>query len=202
MLETHMYVDKKQVEKQRREINIHRQQVQKKYIQTEIEVLQHGERTPVLDIWRLNPALAKRHLFFQDIETIWLDPMSKELWIRIQLGDLQIEEGKYDIYEKQLFANLFSFLTIIASDAYLQIVKKYISIVVLELYTYREDEVRNDVPFPFFSMVFNVTVLQQLPYGTSGDPRRSPIFVDIIFNGCREIIPHRGIDGPMLRGMK
>jgi hypothetical protein len=201
MLEPHLYVDEKEIEKQRKEIQTHRQQVHLNFLRKELEVLQRGDRTPVLDVWRLNPLLLKRHPYFQKIETVMLDPKSLELHIRIQIGEFQENDKNTEPFIKNTISFMASFIRIIVSDIYLQLLKRFFHILVIELYTRRQDENRRNVPYPILSLLFNETTLEQFTYVPSEDFKYLKDFGDIRFDGGCEITPHRGIESMVADSM-
>jgi hypothetical protein len=194
MLEPHLYVDEKEIEKKRKEIQTNRQQIHRDFLRNEIEALQRGDRTPVLDVWRLNPLLLKRHLYFQEIETILLDPKSQELHIRIQIGEIQKNDMHAELFTKNIILATTSFMKIIMSDIYLQQLKRFFHILVIEMYALREGENQRNVPYPILSLLFDETTLGQPTYVPSVDFNHLKSFGDFRFNGGFEITPHRGIE--------
>lgn len=202
MLEPHLYVDEKRIKKQQQELETHRKQVRLEFIKTELEVLNRGERTPVLDLWRLDQSLTRRHPYFSMIETTLLDPVSKELHIRIQIGEVQEDASQNIQLGKKLMVGVTSFLKIIATDQYVQELKRYFDILVLEVYALREDEHQRDVPFPIMSLLITATVLAQFAYISNVDLKRLQNLGDLRFTAGSDIIPHRGIETAAARGLK
>jgi hypothetical protein len=194
MLEAHLYVDDKEVEKKRKEIFAHRQHMWQNYQKRELEVLQHGDRTTVLDVWRLDPLLLKRHPYFQTIETVMLDPSSHELHIRIQIGIIQTDEINADPFMKKTLSAITSFIRIIIKDTYLQQLQQFFHILAVEVYALREDENHRNNPYPVLSLLFNETVTEQFTYVPSVDFIYLKAFGDLRFNGGLEITPHRSIE--------
>jgi hypothetical protein len=201
LIDPHIYVEKKLVNKQRKEIDIHRKQEQKDFIARELEVLARGERTPVLDVWRLQPQLQKRHKYFQALDIAVLDPLIKELWIRIQIGTLSPSISTNEFAADEIPYNALAFLRIISTDQYLHHLRNYYSRLIIEIYARREDQFMNDIPFPVFSILVNATALHHLTYAHTEGTQLST-YGDVIFNKGLEIIPHRGIDSPSLHSSK
>ena len=202
MLEPHLYVDEKEIDKIRNDLQVKRQQVQMEFLRKEIEVLQRGERTPVLDVWRLNSLLLKRHPYFQKTETVLIDPKSQELQIRIQIGGVLEKDGNSDLFAKSYESSIISFIKIIARDMYLQQLKKFFQVIIVEMYGLREHEHERYVPFPFFSFIFPVTTVQQHSYTSLVDFNDLKTLGEIRFDGGSEIIPHRGIESLTARSME
>ena len=194
MLEPHLSVDEKEIEIKRKEIQIHREQERKKFIRTELEVLQRGERTPVLDVWRLDPVFVKRHPYFQALETVILDPKSRELHMRIQIGELLENEMHSELFLKKLISTLASFIRIMRTEKSLQLLKKYFHLLIIEFYSLRIDENHRTIPFPVFSMLMNETELVHFSYIPSAEDNNLKPFGDVRFDGGSEITPHRGIE--------
>ena len=187
-------VDDRVIRKTRREIVDHRIKVRREFIQTELDVLSRGERSPVLDIWRLNEKLAGRHPFFNDLETIWIDPSLRELQIRIQMS--VIPPAPTDTKKvNPFFLETAHFLTIAVADPYLALLRPFFSTIVLVVYALRENDQHIDVPFPFFSILIPPESMGRL---SSVPPEAfrnlAPLGQDRFADGA-EIEPHREIEG-------
>jgi hypothetical protein len=194
MLEPHLYVDEKELEKRRKEIQDHRQKVKSDFLRNELDALRRGERTPVLDIWRLNPQLLSRHPYFQNIDTVLLDPQKQELLLRLQIGELPTNELRSETFDKTLISSLISFLKIVAVDEYFQQLKQFFQTLTIELYTCREDLNRRKEPYPILSLLLRATAIPQLPYTPLGDVQHLKILGDVRYQHGDEITPHRGIE--------
>jgi membrane protein implicated in regulation of membrane protease activity len=196
--DTH-WVDHRVVQKTKQDIIDHRIKVRKEFIQTELDVLLRGERSPVLDIWRLSAQLAGRHPFFNDIETIWIDPSLRELQIRIQMSE--VPPAPADTKKlNPFFIETAHFLKIAAIDPYLGLLKRFFNTIVLVLYSLRENEQHIDVPFPFFSIIIppeHLGKLSTVPLAAFKD--LSPIG-EVRFRNGAEIEPHREIEGRRAHG--
>ena len=154
-------VDKKVVDRTRTEIEDNRRQVRKEFLETEIATLQRGEATPVLDVWRLDPSLEKRHPYFSALDTVFLDPSSHELWIRVELGELHWVPDEAKKNKSVLFQGIADFLSVISKDGYIRLLNKFFERIVLELYALRENEDR-EVPYPVFSLVLEKNLLAKI----------------------------------------
>lgn len=186
-------VDYRVIQKTKREIADHRIKVRKEFIQTELDVLSRGERSPVLDIWRLNEKLAGRHPFFNDIETIWIDPSRRELQVRIQMPDVPpTPAGTTRI--NPFFIEIAHFLAIAIADPYLGLLKPFFSTIVLVVYALRENEQRIDVPFPFFSMLIPPASMGRLSSVPPEAFKDLAPLGKVRFADGAEIEPHREIE--------
>ncbi len=196
--DTH-WVDQRIVQKTKQDIVDHRTMVRKEFIQTELEILSRGERSPVLDIWRLNSRLADRHPFFTAVETIWIDPSARELQIRLQLDDVPALPGDAK-KSNPLFIDTAHFLSIAAGDPYLAMLKRFFNTVVLEAYALRENDQHLDEPFPFLSILIPPEILAKLPFLQPATVRDLSILGDARFAGGVEVEPHRHIEGRKSHG--
>ncbi len=192
-------VDQGVVQKTRQDIADHRIKVRKEFIQTELDMLSRGERSPVLDIWRLNPQLAGRHPLFGDIETIWIDPSLHEMQIRIQLEDIPaapIDRKKINPF----FLEVAQFLAIAAGDPYFGLLKRYFNTLVLVIYALRENEQHIDVPFPLFSILIPSDLMGRLPAVPLDAFKDLSPLGRVRFADGSEIEPHREIEGRKAHG--
>ena len=194
MLEPDLSVDEKEIDKRREEILIHRQQVTSEFLRNELDALRRGERTPVLDIWRLNPQLLKRHPYFQNLDAVVLDPQKEELYIRIQIGGILGHGAPPESVEISRLTPLASFLKILATDVNLQQLKQFFQFLIIELYTFREDRNHRKAAYPVFSLLLPATAIPQIPYTSIRDIKHFKILGDVRFQNGGEIIPHRGIE--------
>lgn len=192
-------VDRRVVEKTRRGIVEHRITMRKEFIQTELDILARGERSPVLDIWRLNDRLAGRHPFFLATETIWIDPSARELQIRLQLDDVPTipEDARKS---NPFFIDVALFLNIASGDPYLAMLKKFFNTIVLELYALRENERHIDEPFPFLSIQIPQAIITKLPSLQPAAVKSLSVLGDVRFADGAEIEPHRHIEGRKAHG--
>ncbi|MGB2868023.1 MAG: hypothetical protein WBD36_06215 [Bacteroidota bacterium] len=193
------YVDRKVIDRTQAELEQNRRQVRKEFLETEIAALERGEATPVLDVWRLDPSLEKRHLYFSSLDAVSLDPTSHELWIRIGLGELHWTPDEAKKNKAILLQGVADFLLVVSKDGYVRLLGKFFERLVLELYALREHEER-EVPYPVFSllveksMLARVALLPKFPWTEvekAGDCR---------FGGGNDVEPHRSIPIPAARG--
>ena len=193
LLDPHMKVNKDEINKQKKELLDH--QIREKTIvhTKDLLMLQKGEKTTVLDIWKLDSSLEKRHPFFSWTETCTLDPIVKELHIRIQIDEMQSDADQAITSEKEFLRSVFAYLRILGSDEHLMSLKPLFKLLVIEIYSYKHLPQHKTIPFPLFSLIVTATVLPQLAYTAAGDIRQMKIIGDVRFAGGDEIIPHRGI---------
>ena len=192
-------VDRRVIQKTKQDIVDHRIKVRNEFIQAELDLLSRGERSPVLDIWRLNEKLAGRHPFFNDIETIWIDPTVRELQIRIQMSELPpapTDRKKVNPF----FIEVAHFLTIAVDDPYLGILKPFFSTIVLVIYALRENEQHVDVPFPFFSILIPPELRGRLSSVPLEALKNLAPLGKVRFADGAEIEPHREIEGRRAHG--
>jgi hypothetical protein len=193
LLDPHMKINTDEIEKRKKEILDHRA-LEKVIVHTkDVVVLQKGEKCTVLDIWKLDPNLEKRHPFFPRTETCTLDPLIKELHIRIQFGEIQSDADHAMALEKEFLRSVFSYLKILGSDEHLMSLKPLFKLLVIEIYSYHHLPQRKSVPIPVFSLLLTATVLPQLAYTAAGDIRQMKIIGDVRFSDGNEVTPHRGI---------
>ncbi len=193
LLDPHMKVNEDEIKKRKKEILDHRT-YEKALVHTkDLLMLQKGEKTTVLDIWKLDPSLDKRHPFFSQTETCTLDPIAKELHIRIQIGEMQSDTDQAITSEKEFLSSVFEYLKILGSDEHLISLKQLFKLLVIEIYSYKHFSQHRMTPFPIFSLIVTATVLPQLAYTAVGDIRQMKIIGDVRFSGGNEITPHRSI---------
>lgn len=193
LLEPHVYVDEKKIAEKEVELQAHRKRVGEQFVQTELEVLTRGETTPVLDVWRLDEKIQRRHPWFRAIDRIILDPVARELQIRIQLGELKwnAEEERNKL---AVFQQVATFLSAAATEAHFQTLRDFFDAVVLGVYDLREDDTGRDVSRPIFSLLTSHEALTKIAgrmvlasAGLSG-------LGDFRFNNGQEVEPHRWIE--------
>ena len=187
------YVSRKVLEGTRREIEKHRTVTRMEFLNNELEVLNQGRKTPVLDVWRLDPGLQRRHLFFSSLVASVLDPESREIQFRIQIDDLQSPDAGPEISEKALLNHTAEFMKLIAVDPYLSILRKFFDRVVLVIDGLREDADHVDRPYPVMSLSIESHRLSGLLRNPAFDGRLLAQGADVRLNGGREIEPHRDV---------
>jgi len=193
----HYYSDESIVDKTRRDLSAHRVKVRNEFVNNEIELLKKGEKTPVLDIWRLDPELQKRHSFFSCIDIVSVDPTARELQVRLQI-EQPPESSDRDHHKRSIFlTNVMEFLTVISRDMYLANLRQFFHSIILEIYAMRENEKHVDVSFPVFSIHISAQNLWKL--STVQTNVRNPSLIgDVHFSNGNEIKPHRSIESPKL----
>lgn len=201
-LDPRFFVDGKIIGRTKQEINAHRIAVKKELLANEIAALRRGERTPVLDIWRLNEALRKRHAYFAATVAQILDPALRELHVRVQLGETGASEEERNLFCQIFLRNSVSYLRIISQDPYLIQLKSFFDTLVIEADSLREDEHHVDVPFPAASILLEASVLWSLPAMPEIGPGTIAKIANVRLNNGLEIDPHRIMDLPSMRGLK
>ncbi|MBM4161521.1 MAG: hypothetical protein FJ217_10535 [Ignavibacteria bacterium] len=196
------FIDRSVVARTKRELDQHRQETLEKFQAAEMEILSRGETTAVLDAWRAQPAYRERHRYFSMIELSAIDPGSKELHLRIQVGEVAVEATDPARLESSLLAEVLRFLKIISSDPYLANVSRFFDALIFELYTICPDELNREIPYSFFSLEMPRSNLVKV--ASSGritlDQLRK--MCDVRFDSGRPIKPHRGLEAHGPRGAK
>lgn len=191
--ESRVYVHQGTLVRTKQEILRHRTAVQKKFQETELAILERGEKTTVLDSWRLQPVTLESHPYFSSIELTEIDPSVRELHIRVQLEHQSaaiVESGKF---EGRVLAEVLRFFRLISGDNQLRSLEKFFDVTILELYALREDESGRDIPYPFFSLLISKTdVPKLLSSGRIALPELRK-FSKVRLEGGKEIEPHRSL---------
>ena len=202
LLEPHLKVDEKKIRAAKVEIEANRKKVKEEFVRTELEVLERGETTPVLDAWRLDQSYQKRHPFFSKVETTVLDPSIRELHIRLQVGELSWIAAGDENAAGQFRRQVMIFLHAVAQDPYIDTLKKYFGMLIFEIYSLREDERHIDIPFPILSLTVKAEVMRALSTLPSAAGNDILKLGDCRFADGREIEPHRRIESANDRGSK
>jgi hypothetical protein len=196
------YVDRKVLEKTRHELEDHRVKAHAEFLKNEIEILSRGEKTPVLDVWRLDRTLLKRHLFFSSMEASLLDPQNREIQLRVQISDADSAGAGVSISDKALLNQVGDFLRTIVRDPYLLILRKFFDRIVLEIDALREDGHHVDRPFPILSLLLEYSQLETMTRLSLFDWQRLSQGAELRFDGGNEIQPHREIEFVSSHGSK
>lgn len=199
LLEPEIVPDEKKVAEAKRELEEHREEVRRAYVQTELNFLSRGEQGPVLDVWRLNDKLRARHPFFSRLETVLMNPVSKELWIRIKVGRLNTQSpGSYEV--ESIRMHLAEFVGHLATDDYLRLFRFFFNIIVIEIYSLRDVEGSVDEPFPIYSVCLSRQDLERF-VSLSPSWQQLAVVGEHRFAEGSEIQPHRGIEGGIASGL-
>jgi hypothetical protein len=194
LVDASYYIQEKTLDRTRFEINADRRKIRKELLSNEIEVLSRGEKTPVLDIWRLDQTLADRHSYFTLAQLVILDPLTRELYVRIQLEEIESTDDSRIQFQKTIWQDLTRYFIIIAGDSYLALLSRFFDKIVLQINSIREDPGHTDVAYPVLSCIVesrSLRVIQSLPNTTQD---RFARLADVRFNGGGEIEPHRQIE--------
>lgn len=194
LVDASYYIREKTLNRTYFEINADRRKIREELLRNEIEVLGRGEKTPVLDIWRLDPKLAARHPYFSLAQLVILDPRTRELYVRIQLEEIESTDGARIRFQKIIWQDLIQYLIIVAGDSYLALLSRFFDNIVLQINSIREDPCHTDVAYPVLSCIVEsriLRVIQSLPTITHD---RFAKLADVRFTGGGEIEPHRHIE--------
>lgn len=188
------FVDRSVVAGTKQELERHRRETLEKFQTTEMEHLSRGETTAVLDAWRAQPRYRQRHRYFSLIERSEIEPVSKELRVRIQVGEVAVETSEPARFEANLLAEVLQFVKILSWDPYLADLSAFIDVLIFEIYAIRIDELHRETPYPFFSVQMPKSNLVKV--ASSGrvvlDQLRR--ICDVRFDSGRPIEPHRGLE--------
>lgn len=185
-------VDQSIVRKTQKNILTDRAKVRGELHLREKDLLRQGTRTAVLDTWRLNPGLAKQHSFFASLEVIAIDPVVRELDIRIQILPSLLEDPKK---AQALNESVFEFSRIISHDTDLAAFREFFDTVVLVLYATQPDDLSGLASYPVLSIEMKAGVF----WNVAGAAQKAADvfhFASLRFKGGEEIIPHRSIELP------
>ena len=112
----------------------------------------------------------------------------------MQLSEIHLEIEKTDRLERLLFPGISSFLKILSQDEYLQELRSFFNVVVMEIYSIREGDQGRDIPFAIMSFLLDETALQQFAYNTAMNREQFSQRSDLRYDGGGEIVPHRRIE--------
>jgi hypothetical protein len=190
------FVDQKVLDRTREEIAGQRKTLKREFLNNEIAALKRGQKTPVLDIWKLDQALVQRHTYFAAMEANLLDPESRELQMRIQIGEIDGSDSGIARLRSVLFKQLGEFLNIVLHDGYVGILRPFFATVVLQIDSLREDDRQIDVPYPILSLFIDAKTLWESSSESGVNFLHWIGTMDVRFDDGREIQVHRVIDLP------
>ncbi len=194
------FVDRKVIDGTKQEIQAHRLVARKEMLRNEIETLQRGEKAPVLDVWRLDATLCKRHPYFAATKSLLIIPAQRELHLRVQIGEIGQSDDKKSLGDT-LFKDIIAYFGIIARDPYLHMLRSFFDKIVLQIDSLREDERRIDTPFPILSLLIEASLVISVNSSVGTYKKRLFEIADIRFDEGKEIEPHRSIDLPSVEGL-
>lgn len=164
---------------------------------TELEMLARGEITPVLDVWQIDPALRRRHVFIADTSTCLVDPSASELRIRVHLSpDWTPETGTGQ--SSRLLREVASYLRLLSTDPLVRSLRPHVATVVLELRVCHDDAGLTGSYIPVLSLLLPWADLQR----TLPDLRPPFIPGDLRFADGSAVEPHRDIPSGSGRATK
>jgi len=197
MIEPNYSIDATVIEETRKEIAEGRRQAAKEFTATEIELLREGKRIPVLEAIRLDPAYRKIHPFFDALEASELDPAAHEIYLRLQLPSLTLED------EGSSHRFLLSFLRFVQrafADPAMVPLNPFFQLAIIEIYSLRTDDGGYDVPFAVASLRISSEGLGRLQH--SGRVADLTECGEFRFEKGGPIQPHHGISASESRGVK
>jgi len=189
--ETGVYVKDDILERTKEDLLRHRTKVHDDFLETELAVLERGERTTVFDSWRLQPAIQKSHPFFPKMELAAIDSSIRELHLRVQLDHQQTAIVGSRGFEATVLAHVLRFLRLLSGDAQFSVLGKFFDGIELELYAFREDDAGRDISYPFFSLMITKANLPKLVSSGHITLAQLQKLSDVRFDGGKEIDPHR-----------
>jgi hypothetical protein len=189
--ETGVYVKDSILERTKEDLLRHRAKVQDNFLETELAVLERGERTTVFDSWRLQPAIQKSHPYIPKMELAAIDASIRELHIRVQLDHQQTAIVGSRGFESTVLAQVLRFLRLLSGDAQFTILGKFFDGIILELYALQEDDAGRDISYALFSL--QITKANLLKLISSGHITLTQLqkLSEARFDGGEEIEPHR-----------
>ncbi|HEY6952747.1 MAG TPA: hypothetical protein VI758_10090 [Bacteroidota bacterium] len=172
------------------------------FVQRELAQVKSGERTAVLDIWKTDPQLAKRHSYFSETRAILIDPTKRECHIRISWPVKKGVDAAGNLSSKEVLSETIGFLKTISTDGFLRLFSTYFDSLIVVIDRLESDERGGEVAIPMLSILLEsesfwkiagVGIAPNLPAGKFGDLR---------FDEGREIEPHRTIELAGKQGAK
>jgi hypothetical protein len=189
--EVGVYVKDDILERTKEDLLRQRTKVHDDFLETELAVLERGERTTVFDSWRLQPAIQKSHPYFPKMELAAIDASIRELHLRVQLDHQQTSIVGSRGFEATVLAHVLRFLRLLSGDAQFSILGKFFDGIILELYALREDDAGRDISYPFFSLLIAKANLLKLVSSGHITLAQLQKLSDVRFDGGKEIEPHR-----------
>jgi len=196
------YSDRSVVDKTKEDLDRHRRETLQKFHATESEILNRGEKTTVLDAWRLEPVYRDRHRYFSQIELSEIDPASREFRLRIQVGEDVGAKADVGRLKTSLLADILQFLKLMSRDSDLEAIARFFETIILEIYSLKTDELNRDVPYSFLSLEMKKSNLLKVASGGRVTLDQLRKMCDVRFDSGRPIEPHRGLEAHGSRGAK
>jgi hypothetical protein len=191
-LNAYHIVDPTIISKTINDLQTDRTEEKNKFISTEVSELLSGKKIPVLDVWKTDPQLRSRHIYFQRIVHSAIDPQKEEMELLIQLPTIKIPgKDEQNDFRRQFYSRIAGFLKITATDPRLEVYKDFFSALILECDTFLEDEKGYDIPVPVFSLELSAEQFWRL----STTPQFQEVLFENIgnvrFSDGSEVVPHR-----------
>lgn len=188
LIDPNYSIDGKIIDDTYRELTRARAQAKKDFEHTEIAMLKSGKKIPVLETVRIDELRLKVHPYYSAIELAEIDPVSREFFVRIQVGKFD-PANDHDVSSRpQFMKSVVSILRALPQESQLQPLMPFFSTIVVDVYSLFEDEHGRDNPFPLLSLTFPKESLPRLN-GVIADLRKMG---DLRYNDGRPIEPLRG----------
>lgn len=201
-LDPRHFVDRKVINRTKQEIVAHRIAVRRELLVHEIAALRRGEKAPVLDVWRLDETLKKRHPYFAAATAIVIDPGQREFHARIQLAEMPESDNERKLFCETMLKDIVSYFKIVSHDAYLHLLRTFFDTVCVQVDSIREDDRHVDVSYPMLSLCVTASTFDSLYSFPDLDVKSLFKIADVRFADGKEIEPHRTIDLPSAHGLK
>jgi hypothetical protein len=189
LIEPNYTIDEKIIDATHRELVRDRAQAKSDFEETEIAMLKGGKKIPVLETVRVDEKRRKVHPYYSAIEMTEIDPVSREFFVRIQVGHFDFENDPEISSRPQFLKAVVSIIRALSKETQLLPLLPFFSTFVVEVYSLFEDEQRRDNPYPFLSLTFPK---ESLPLLNGIVPDLSAMG-DLRYNDGKPIEPHRGI---------
>lgn len=187
----HYSVDQSVVARTKRNLAKHRDIEYARFHQREIGLLERGQKTPVMDVWKRDQNYAARLPFIRGLNALLIDPVHRELQIRVELESFDGQAGG-SAFAHPLVSDLQSFVRLIASDGHLKALRKYFAFVAIEVYAPDID----DRGAPLFLPVLSILMKSNLFWMVPNFVEEGSLFGlgEVRFDHGKVIVPHRGIE--------
>lgn len=199
LIDPNYSIDKNVIASTNLELSQSRKQAQEEFERIELAMLKEGKKIPVLEKLRIDEARRKIHPWYGAIEVMEVDPVSREVFIRVQTGRFEATEAK-SIAGRRFVRLAASFLTSISREQQFALLLPFFDSLVFEAYSLYEDEQGRDTPFPVLSSQFKKDDLPLLKGSANIDVLRR--VGDLRFADGERVEPHHGIGPSIVRGGK
>jgi hypothetical protein len=185
-------IDGKIINATHRELTRDRSQAQRDFAQTEIAMLKAGKRIPVLETVLIDEQRRKVHPYYSAVEKTEIDPVSREFFIKIQVGHIDLATEREISSRPQFLKSVVAILRALPQEFQLQPLISFFSTFVVEVDSLFEDELGRDNPYPLLSLTFPKESLPLLNCNISDLKGVS----DLRYKDGKPVEPHRGPVAP------